>query len=58
MLFKGRRRVHSGCARLGSLGYCAVRACQPFGGIEPPAYNVLSDHCPVLFEVRDEDLDP
>lgn len=38
-------------------GYCAVRECEELTGGEPAAYNVLSDHCPVVFEVRDEDLD-
>lgn len=42
-------------ARVG--GYCAVRECRPFSGSAPMAYERLSDHCPVLFEVRDQDLD-
>jgi endonuclease/exonuclease/phosphatase family metal-dependent hydrolase len=38
-------------------GYCAVRECADFSGALPAAYERLSDHCPVVFEIRDEDLD-
>jgi hypothetical protein len=38
-------------------GYCAVRECAEFSGPLPAAYERLSDHCPVVFEIRDEDLD-
>ena len=38
-------------------GYCAVSLCKPIRGAMPSAYEKLSDHCPVLVDVRDEDLD-
>jgi endonuclease/exonuclease/phosphatase family metal-dependent hydrolase len=38
-------------------GYCAVRACSPMAGTPPPAYEKLSDHCPVLLEVSNTDSD-
>jgi hypothetical protein len=38
-------------------GYCAVRNCQSFNGATEEAYESLSDHCPIVFEVRDEDRD-
>jgi endonuclease/exonuclease/phosphatase family metal-dependent hydrolase len=37
-------------------GYCAVVNCQDFT-TPPRAYEVLSDHCPLVTEVRDEDRD-
>jgi endonuclease/exonuclease/phosphatase family metal-dependent hydrolase len=37
-------------------GYCAVQACQPFTDT-PSAFETLSDHCPLVVEIRDEDLD-
>jgi endonuclease/exonuclease/phosphatase family metal-dependent hydrolase len=41
-------------------GLCAERACGSWrGSAEPPsAYLELSDHCPVVVEVDDVDLDP
>jgi endonuclease/exonuclease/phosphatase family metal-dependent hydrolase len=38
-------------------GYCAVRACSPIVGTPPPAYERLSDHCPVLVEITNTDTD-
>ena len=38
-------------------GYCAVERCAPIQGNMPAAYERLSDHCPILFEVIDQDLD-
>jgi endonuclease/exonuclease/phosphatase family metal-dependent hydrolase len=38
-------------------GYCAVERCAPIQGAMPAAYERLSDHCPILFEVIDQDLD-
>ncbi|MBM3814070.1 MAG: hypothetical protein FJW20_20780 [Acidimicrobiia bacterium] len=38
-------------------GYCAVRACAPFTGAPPAAYQRLSDHCPVLIEITNTDAD-
>lgn len=36
-------------------GYCAILACQPFTH-PPKAFERLSDHCPLVVEVRDEDI--
>ncbi len=39
-------------------GYCGALACGPLGSHEPPlAYQALSDHCPVLMDFVDRDLD-
>jgi predicted extracellular nuclease len=38
-------------------GYCAVAACAPLPGALPAAALRLSDHCPVLMDIRDEDRD-
>jgi hypothetical protein len=38
-------------------GYCAVERCAAIQGPMPAAYEKLSDHCPILFEVIDQDLD-
>lgn len=38
-------------------GYCAVERCARIEGAMPAAYERLSDHCPILLEVNDEDLD-
>ncbi len=37
-------------------GYCAVRECDDFT-ITPAAYERLSDHCPVVVELVDSDID-
>lgn len=40
-------------------GYCEARGCRPFESASvPAAYRSLSDHCPVLLELRDRDDDP
>lgn len=38
-------------------GYCAVRSCSDFMGFTPAAFEVLSDHCPVLVDLQNADLD-
>ena len=38
-------------------GYRAVLECAPFASSPPPAYNVLSDHCPIVFEITNSDVD-
>lgn len=38
-------------------GYCAVNACAPISGEMPAAYRILSDHCPIVADFRDRDLD-
>jgi endonuclease/exonuclease/phosphatase family metal-dependent hydrolase len=40
--------------------HCAERSCQPFESSSPESgtsYWSVSDHCPVYFELRDEDAD-
>ena len=38
-------------------GYCAELGGVPFGAREPAAYERLSDHCPLVVDVKAEDLD-
>ncbi|MEF2071028.1 endonuclease/exonuclease/phosphatase family protein [Consotaella aegiceratis] len=38
-------------------GYCAMLEGRPFGSAEPAAYKALSDHCPIVVDVLDQDLD-
>ena len=38
-------------------GYCAVAGCRRIKGDYPPAYRRLSDHCPVIIEIDNRDLD-
>jgi predicted extracellular nuclease len=38
-------------------GYCAVERCAEITGPMPAAHERLSDHCPVVVEVQDQDLD-
>ena len=38
-------------------GYCAVKSCSEIEGAMPTAYLNLSDHCPVMFEILNQDLD-
>lgn len=38
-------------------GYCAIHQCADLSGAMPTAYERLSDHCPVVLDVRDTDLD-
>lgn len=38
-------------------GYCAVLGCRRFQGQWPLAYRRLSDHCPVILEVQNQDVD-
>ena len=38
-------------------GYCALARCQALAGTMPAAAERLSDHCPVVVDVRDEDRD-
>jgi endonuclease/exonuclease/phosphatase family metal-dependent hydrolase len=39
-------------------GYCAVLQCSPISGNPPPAYQRLSDHCPLMVEIANQDDDP
>jgi exonuclease III len=38
-------------------GYCAVAGCANITGPMPAAAERLSDHCPVVLEIQDRDLD-
>lgn len=38
-------------------GYCAVAGCRRIKGDYPLAYQRLSDHCPVIIEIDNRDLD-
>jgi endonuclease/exonuclease/phosphatase family metal-dependent hydrolase len=38
-------------------GYCALAACANISGAMPAASERLSDHCPVVVEIQDRDLD-
>jgi endonuclease/exonuclease/phosphatase family metal-dependent hydrolase len=38
-------------------GYCAVAGCATIVGVMPAASERLSDHCPVVIEIQDKDLD-
>jgi predicted extracellular nuclease len=38
-------------------GYCAVAACANLSGAMPAASERLSDHCPVVVDIQDRDLD-
>jgi len=38
-------------------GYCALAACAPITGPMPAASERLSDHCPVVVDIQDRDLD-
>jgi hypothetical protein len=38
-------------------GYCALAACADLTGALPAAAERLSDHCPVVVDLQDRDLD-
>lgn len=38
-------------------GYCAVAGCRRIRGDYPPAYRQLSDHCPIVLEIENQDQD-
>lgn len=38
-------------------GYCKQALCQKISGPMPKAYNNLSDHCPVIIDINNRDLD-
>jgi len=51
----GMEEVQTRSARV--TGYCAIAKCQRIKGDYPPAYQRLSDHCPVTFEIENQDRD-
>ena len=38
-------------------GYCGVAKCKKIKGAYPAAYRRLSDHCPVVVEITNQDKD-
>jgi predicted extracellular nuclease len=40
-----------------TLGYCQQLSCESYSGKAPLAATHLSDHCPIVLSLRDEDLD-
>jgi len=38
-------------------GYCEVANCKKIRGDYPQAYRSLSDHCPIVVEIKNEDKD-
>ena len=47
--------VHTRSARV--TGYCAQSACRRIKGDYPSAYQRLSDHCPVVVTIDNQDRD-
>lgn len=52
---QGMEEVQTRSARV--TGYCAVSECQRIKGDYPLAYQRLSDHCPVVLEIENQDKD-
>lgn len=50
------KKMQEAAANARVTGYCAVENCAPLPSM-PAAFETLSDHCPVVFEIRDEDDD-
>jgi endonuclease/exonuclease/phosphatase family metal-dependent hydrolase len=38
-------------------GFCREQACEAYSGTEPESVRRLSDHCPLVLELQDRDLD-
>jgi predicted extracellular nuclease len=53
----GRTMAEAERAELRLSGYCAERGGTPIRGAMPAAYERLSDHCPIVFDLIDRDLD-
>lgn len=51
----GMEEVSSRSARV--TGYCAIAECGQIQGDYPEAYERLSDHCPVIVEIQNQDKD-
>jgi hypothetical protein len=43
--------------RVSVQGYCAERGCRAFADEPPAAMAALSDHCPIVLDLVDRDLD-
>lgn len=52
---KGMEEMSARTARV--TGYCAVAECRRIKGDYPIAYQQLSDHCPVVIEIENQDKD-
>ncbi|WP_447970642.1 endonuclease/exonuclease/phosphatase family protein [Nitrospira sp. M1] len=55
LVTKGMKEVKDTKARV--TGYCGVAKCQRMKGAYPAAYQRLSDHCPVVVEITNQDKD-
>lgn len=55
LVAKNMDEVRTRSARV--TGYCAVAGCRRIKGEYPPAYQRLSDHCPVIIEIDNRDKD-
>ena len=51
----GMAEVQTRSARV--TGYCAIAQCQRIKGDYPLAYERLSDHCPVVIDIANQDQD-
>ncbi len=55
LVAKDMAEVRTRSARV--TGYCAVTGCRRIKGNYPLAYRQLSDHCPVIIEIHNQDRD-
>ncbi len=55
LVTKGMEEMQETKARV--TGYCGVAKCERIKGDYPTAYRRLSDHCPVVVEITDQDQD-
>jgi len=55
LVAKNMDEVRTRSARV--TGYCAVAGCRRIKGEYPPAYQRLSDHCPVIIKIDNRDKD-
>jgi endonuclease/exonuclease/phosphatase family metal-dependent hydrolase len=56
-LVRRRMRELPPASKVSVSGYCAERNCRPLGDEVPAAKLALSDHCPIVLELVDRDLD-
>ncbi len=55
LVSKGMKEIQGKKARV--TGYCGVANCEKIKGKYPAAYQHLSDHCPVVVEITNQDKD-
>ena len=53
---RGMRELPA-AAKVSAVGYCAETRCRALGDDEPAARSALSDHCPIVLDLVDRDLD-